>query len=221
MANEVRSVGVAALILVMLNVVTNAQNVGNSGFEVPALGGNAFLYNPATGAGQPWNFQLNAGIARSDPNFFEASGTTDGQFAFLQGNNETNGIISQTINFPTAGLFQLSYLEAGRVANGQSAFGDLSYNVSIESTSNNTFSLNVNDSSSSGQPFTLTMYNFNIPAAGDYVLSFAGLNAPHNDDTAFFDDVAIRAVPELSTSALLAAGFGVLLLASRLRFCKL
>lgn len=215
-----RSVGIAALILVMLNVVTNAQNVGNSGFEVPALGGNAFLYNPATGAGQPWNFQLNAGIARSDPNFFEASGPTDGQFAFLQGNNETNGVISQTINFPTTGVFQLSYLEAGRVANGQGAFGDLIYNVLIESISNNTFSLNVNDSSSSGQPFTLTMYSFNISAAGDYILIFSGLNAPHNDDTAFFDDIAINAVPELSTTELLAVGFGVLLFASRFRVCK-
>ena len=215
-----RAIGIAALILVMLNVATNAQNVGNSGFEVPALGGNAFLYNPATGAGQPWNFQLNAGIARSDPNFFEASGPTDGQFAFLQGNNETNGVISQTINFPTTGLFQLSYLEAGRVANGQGAFGDLIYSVLIESISNNTFSLNVNDSSSSGQPFTLTTYSFNISAAGDYILIFSGLNAPHNDDTTFFDDIAIRAVPELSTPELLAIGFGVLLLASRFRFCK-
>ena len=215
-----RSVGIAALILVMLNVVANAQNVGNSGFEVPSLGGNAFLYNPATGAGQPWNFQLDAGIARSDPNFFEANGPTDGQFAFLQGNNETNGVISQTINFPTTGAFQLSYLEAGRVANGQGAFGDLSYNVSIELMGSNTFSLDVNDSSASGQTFALTTYSFNIAVAGDYVLSFSGLNAPHNDDTTFFDDIAISAVPELSTAELLAVGFGVLLLASRFRFCK-
>lgn len=220
MGNEVRSVGIASVMLIMLNIATNAQDVGNSGFEVPALGANAFLYNPATGPGQPWNFQLDAGIARTDPNFFEASGPTDGQFAFLQGNNQTNGVISQTINFPSAGVFQLSYLEAGRVANGQGAFGDLSYNVSIELMGSNTFSLNVNDSSTSGQPFTLTTYSFTIPVAGDYVLSFSGLNAPHNDDTAFLDDIGISAVPELSTTELVAVGFGVLLTVSRVRFCK-
>jgi hypothetical protein len=215
MGNEVRSVAMLTAMLVILNIAANAQSVGNAGFEVPALSGNSFLYNPATGAGQPWNFQLDAGIARSDPNFFEATGTTDGQFAFLQSNNETNGLISQTINFSTSGLFQLSYLEAGRVANGQGAFGDLSYNIYIESTSNNIFNLDVNDSSASGQPFTLTTYSFNIPAPGDYVLSFSGLNAPHNDDTAFFDNIAINAVPEFPAALLLLIGSAMLLTLSR------
>jgi hypothetical protein len=195
------------ILLFVTSAAASAQTIGNSGFENPALGNNAFIYDPATGPTQQWTFQQNSGVAQNDSGNFQVSGGANGQFGFLQGTNSaTNGIISQTISFNTAGAFQLSYLEAGRVPNGFGPGGDLSYNVTIAPAGGGSAVLNVNDSTISSQPFTLTNYQFTLPNAGNFALTFTAVNAAHNDDTAFFDNVAISAVPEPSLLALVTIG---------------
>jgi hypothetical protein len=97
-------------------------------------------------------------------------------------------------------------LEAGRVPNGFGPGGDLSYNVTIAPSGGGGAVLNVNDSTTSSQPFTLTSYAFTLSNAGNFTLTFTALNAAHNDDTAFFDNVAITAVPEPSLLALVTVG---------------
>ena len=210
----------AAILLVVTSATAIAQTVGNLGFENPALGSNPFIYDPAIGPAQQWTFQQASGVAQNDASNFHVNGSTDGQFGFLQGNNTAaSGIISQTISFSAAGAYQLSYFEAGRISNGSGAFGDLSYNITIASSGGGVAALNVNDSTTSAEPFTLTSYAFTLPSNGNFTLTFTALNAGHNDDTAFFDDVSIIAVPEPSLLALLTIGVLMAMIAcSRYRF---
>lgn len=184
--------------------------VENPGFETPVITApSGFVYTPPTGPGQPWAFSFPSGL--SNGGGFDVSGTHDGQYAILQRVSPANsGTISQTINFDAPGLFQLSYLEAGR--NGQ---GDLNYSVTIQAGANPAV-LFVNDFTTSNQVFTPTSYGFTIPTPGDYLLSFHAVSARtgNPDATAYFDNVSI--VPE-PTSALLLLGSGAMLLLRRRR----
>jgi hypothetical protein len=199
--------------------VSRAQTVGNSGFETPSLGSAIDEFNPATTVSQPWTFNGRSGIAQNvdDPNAFQVSGSADGQYGFLQylGASGTGGNFSQTIHFSDTGLFNLSYLEAGRASTNSSLGGNLSYSVQIQQGANPAV-LSVVDQTASSQPFTATSFQFLIPNPGDYTLTFATigfiLTPPYPiDDTALFDDVSISApVPEPSTWLAGAAVFSYL-----------
>lgn len=200
-----------ALLLGPWAAVSSGQTIVNAGFETPNLGGGSFEYNPPTGPGQPWTFLNQSGIAIDDPAQFDVSGSSSGQFAFLQMLEVNDAAISQTINFSSAGLFTLSYLDAGRDAAGLG--GDLNYHLTIQQGVSPAI-LSAFDSTTSGQPFTVNSYNFSVLSAGNYTLTFTAVShAPGNgsDDTAFFDNVAVASTaPEPSSLAMMLGGLGLL-----------
>jgi hypothetical protein len=198
-----------------------AQTIGNSGFETPSLAAQ-FQYDPATLLGQPWMFSNQAGIAISSPTAFQTAADVSGQFGFIQvntfpGASPVGGLIAQSITFSSPGSFSLSYLEAGRIPDGAGAFGDVNYRVTITPVGGGTDVLNVVDSTSSGEPFTTTNYEFGVPVAGQYALSFLALSSAsgHADDTTFIDNITI--IPEPSIISLLMVAVALFFFSRRSR----
>ncbi len=210
-----------ALLLGPWAAISSGQTIVNGNFETPDLGGGSGEYNPPTGAGQPWTFLNQSGIAIDNPLQFDVSGSSSGQFAFLQMTDVNDAAISQTISFSSAGSFTLSYLDAGRDAAGLG--GDLNYHLTIQQGVSPAI-LSVFDSTTSGQPFTTNSYNFTVPAAGNYTLTFTAVShAPGNgsDDTAFIDNVAVTATaPEPSSLVMMLGGLGLLGCMRRFRRAK-
>lgn len=162
-----------------------AQSVANGSFEAPVLNANSFLYDPA---GATWAFVNDSGIINAPGAGFFGQAAPDGnQYAFLQTAGNT-GAFSQSIVFSLPGTYELSYLVAGRPDNGEGATGNLGYEVLLDSL------VIGNDSTVTGQPFTLRSFDF-VASSGSHTLTFEAV--PNSgDNTAFFDSVAIRAVPE-------------------------
>lgn len=184
------------------------QSVPDASFETPAIASDSFTYDPL---GAPWSFSGHAGIVNAPGSGFNGPTALDGsQYAFLQSgfSGQTPGVFSQTISFSLAGTFQLTYLVAGRPPDGFGAFGDLPYDVRLDSTVVGT------DSTTSSEPFTQLSFTFTA-AAGDHTLTFE-TNQINADNTAFIDSVSIRAVPEPNSFVLFAiSGTG---LAAAFRF---
>ncbi|HST31215.1 MAG TPA: PEP-CTERM sorting domain-containing protein, partial [Chthoniobacterales bacterium] len=158
----------------------------------------------------PWSFTGHAGIINAPGGGFNGPTAPDGsQYGFLQSafSGQTPGVFSQTISFTLAGTYQLAYLVAGRPPNGLGSFGDLPYDVRLDSTVIGT------DSSTSSEPFTQVIFTFTT-TAGDHTLTFETSQSNGADNTAFIDSVSIQAVPEPTSLALFAIG-GVAFAAAR------
>lgn len=193
----------SAVILVALFIVpflaasiATAQSVPDASFETPAIASDSFTYDPL---GAPWSFSGHAGIINAPGSGFNGPTAPDGsQYAFLQSgfSGQTPGVFSQTISFSLAGTFQLTYLVAGRPPDGSGSFGDLPYDVRLDSTVIGT------DSTTSSEPFTQLSFTFTA-SAGDHTLAFE-TNQISADNTAFIDSVSIRAVPEPNSFVLFA-----------------
>ena len=187
----VRRIGKAGLTLLLLFsalLYANGQTVINGSFETPDIPSNTFLYNPTGGT---WAFNLNSGIIDAPGGGFFGPAAPDGsQYAFLQSGGALSSF-SQTINFSLSGTYMLSYLVAGRPGNGGGAFGDLSYQILLDST------VIATDATITAQPFTNRNVQF-AATAGDHTLTFAVSPGSTGDNTAFFDRIAIQ-VPEPGT----------------------
>lgn len=184
----------AVLIGVGLCALThaNGQTVNNGSFETPVLPLNSFLYDPS---GASWNFTANSGIINAPGVGFFGPAAPDGaQYAFLQ-SATAPGAFSETINFSLSGTYLLSYSVAGRSDDGQSAAGNLSYQIRLDST------VIAMDATTTAQPFTAEVFQFTT-TAGNHVLTFEVAPDSIGDNTAFFDRVSVQ-VPEPATIALL------------------
>ena len=213
----ITSVFATAIVFPMMPQNAHCQIVGNSGFETPDLAGAPLVGNPPTGPNQPWTFLGRSGISRNtgDGSSFSVAGAVDGQYAYLQRYNGSSSSISQNITFSTLGDYDVSYLEAGRIASN----GDLAYSLSLTPNIGGAPILYVYDSTTTNQPFTSASYDFTVATAGDYTLTFSTyLNVGSgNDDVALFDSITV--VPEPTTTILgLIGGFG--LFARRIRNCR-
>ena len=189
-----RAAGLAAGAAIWLSAFAPsfAQSVANGSFETPVLSANSFLYDPA---GATWTFLANSGIINVPGGGFFSPPAPDGnQYAFLQSASNP-GAFSESILFSLPGTYELSYLVAGRSDNGQGARGDLAYDVLLDSL------VIGNDATVTGQPFTMRSFDF-VADSGSHTLTFES-TANGTDNTAFFDVVAIRAVPEPTVGALL------------------
>ena len=209
-----RATGWTAAAAIWLAAIASAvgQIVANDGFETPVLSGNSFLYDPN---GATWTFLNNAGIISAPGAGFFGPPAPDGnQYAFLQSAGHP-GEFSQSIVLTLSGTYELSFLVAGRTDNGLGATGDLAYQVLLDST------VIATDATTTGQPFTVRTFDF-VASAGSYILTFEATPAGA-DNTAFFDAVSIRAVPEPTVNVLLlssVSGFLFVRAARRRRQCE-
>ena len=192
-------------IVIMLCAISaaRAQIVANGSFETPVLSSNSFQYDPS---GATWTFSGNSGIINAPGGGFSGPPAPDGsQYGFLQTNGVTDAF-SQQISLTLAGTYQLTYLVAGRSDPGAGFGGNLPYQILLDGT------VIASDATTSGQPFTSRIFDF-VGTAGAHTLTFAENAAAGADNTAFFDSVAIRQVPEPASVALLSAG--AIILAAR------
>jgi PEP-CTERM motif len=174
----------------------------NGDFEAPATASYTYL----SGTQNNWTYTgggvgvINdvtgtAWFSGSPP-----SGLSGTQFAFVQGAGST---ISQTFSVLTAGIYNLSWLDAGRPNFGAYA-GDQSYQVLLNNLIVGTYS------TVSGIGFNTELQSLGLLSVGSYTLTFLGLPTDHatSDETAFIDSVNVTAaVPEPSTWAMLILGF--------------
>jgi hypothetical protein len=151
--------------------INGALNIAAGDFEDPAT---TYVYTPAVTATQPWTFSTGtAGISNNIG--FGVSGAATGQFAFIQNSGSS---ISQSMYF-RPGNHQLFY----RLASRSPANGTTSYSVSV---SGGLFA--VNGSTTSGQAFAPFGYNFVVPTAGNYTITFANTTPAANGDQTYYVD---------------------------------
>jgi fibronectin type 3 domain-containing protein len=153
------------------------NSVTNASFETPALSAGGYQYNPTGGT---WTFASNAGIANNSSAFNNPTAPNGVQVAFLQGQNGTNGTITQSATF-TAGSHTLSFQACQR----NSGFVNTqTIRVLIDGTQVSI----ITPSTASFAAFSTTSFT---TTAGAHTIQFAG-GSTTDDQTAFIDSVVIN-----------------------------
>lgn len=202
-----------AAVVALLGAAGQAQaltQLTDGGFETQAASVSSYCYFGAATPGGPacpagaWTG--TSGLQDEGNSPFPGQATPDGsKYGFVQ----VSGSLAQTFMANDSGLFSLSWLEAGRPANG--AFGNESYDVLLNSLVLGSFA------STTGQPFTArTTGPFALVSGQSYTLTFQGtttyLGSSETDNTAYIDQVALNStagvVPEPAAWALMIVGFG-------------
>ncbi len=177
------------------------------GATTPGL--SDYCYDGFSAGGRPicaagsWT---GGGVIVSGAGAWGGTTTPDGNYyGFVQGSS----VVSTTFTATATSLQILTWADANRTNNGgiQSYVVSLSDGVTITNlgTYNSAFGGFVAKSSG---PFLLT-------AGSAYTLSYSGVFS--DDRTSFIDSVALAAVPEASTWAMLLAGFAMVGFAMRRR----
>jgi hypothetical protein len=178
----------------------DAQTVGNPDFSFPDLHASFLIKNPEPSTQLSWSFSTYSGVARAggghDTSIAVADVNYPGQYAFLQRVYGQNSYISQTVNFSAAGIYRISFSDAGRVRAPSGAGGNLNYSVEIRPSAGGPSVLSAMHTTSTGQPFTTKAHQFIIPAPGDYSVSFISIShsGPYNDNSAILDKIIIEFV---------------------------
>lgn len=181
----------------VISLTIGLLTLGDSDFSQPALGSGVFLQSDlATSSSQPWTFAGYSGIANDlgSPcsSYAVSNPSYAGQYAYIQLAGGNNGSTSQTVTFPSAGTYSLSFLAAGRVSCSGSG-GNLNYIIKVAPSAGGSSALSVTNATTSGQAFTNVTYQFTIPAPGNYIISFTSLSGfePYSDNTAIIDNVSL------------------------------
>jgi hypothetical protein len=153
--------------------------LANDSFETPSIGTGAFQYNPVGGT---WTFSSNSGIQSNGSTWGAPAAPNGTQTAFLGGKSGVNGTISQTVNFPATGTFEVTFQSALRTSTSSQTF-----TVQIDGTTVGTFT----PTSGSFTPFATNA--FTISTSGNHTLAFIGTGTA-SDCTDFIDNVGISSV---------------------------
>ncbi len=159
------------------------NNVSPAGFSDPdfenlsqGTGSLAYQYDPT---GSAWSFSGTSGVAGNGSEF--TSGNPNApqgtQVAFLQ----QTGTISQVVNFPAAGSYQISLSAAQR---GNYGTSDEEVQVLVDGTVVGTIT------PASTSYATYTTASFNV-TAGSHTITFVGVDPTGEDYTALLDQVGI------------------------------
>ena len=203
----------AAPVLALMATPSFAATLVDGSFE--AQGADALS---APGAADYCYFNGGAGIPRVCGNQGEpfsgasglitsgsaAWGSTPGQdgnyYSFVQ----STGNLSQTFTASNTGAYALSWFDRQRSNNG----GPQTYSVSLSAANIADVVLGTfTADNTAAWTSRAGAANFVLAAGTAYTLTFSGLTT--GDNTAFIDNIAIAAVPELSTWGMMILGFGV------------
>jgi hypothetical protein len=194
-----------ALLAVMVST-GHANLIANGDFEDPALKTNPLPKQPQNNYVYPnqtvanWTYVGGSGLIDTSQGSNawygnnSPTGFSGNQYAFVQ----DSGALSQTFNSTLAGLTTFSWLEGSRpdqvCCNGNQTYEVLlNGNVIYTNTTPN------------GQSF-LARTATGVLNTGDNTLEFLGVTQ-NPDSTVFLDNVAVAAVPEASTWAMMILGF--------------
>jgi hypothetical protein len=189
------------LIASLVIATASAQIVADGTFESPVVPTGQYLYSPTNAL---WTFGGSSGIL-SPPgqgpagNFAAPAAPSGAQMAFLQRTSSPlPSFLEQSITLPAPGVYELSYLVAGRPGIGPQQ-GNCQYDVFLGLQP-----IASGESSFSGQSFTPKSFRF-AATAGTYVLRFQTRNRGF-DDTAFFDSVSLTTISTNTQPAQLTIG---------------
>ena len=187
-----------------------AVTIANNSFENPRE--QSYQYDPPatnSGHGPPgasWTITGNAGIFLYNGSGFVSPQPPDGaQAAFLQSSygsvTSTLGNISQSITFPSAGTYSVSFYAIARNTTTSGEKPVLPLVIEIDGTQ-------IGSTVSPTSYTTWTQYTsatFTVStAASQHTLTFTGVNNASVDEDTYIDDVAINAVantPTVTTGA--------------------
>ena len=163
-----------------------ADNVSPTGFTDPGFenpsqgtGGSAYQYDPT---GSAWSFSGSAGLAGNGSGFTAGNPNAPqgSQVAFLQ----KTGTISQVVNFPAAGTYQISVSAAQRGNKGTS-------NEEVKVLVDGTVAGTITPASTSYATYTTASFNV---TAGSHTITFVGVDPTGKDYTALLDQASILRV---------------------------
>jgi 1-phosphatidylinositol phosphodiesterase len=156
------------------------HGVANGSFETPSVGAGGCQYDPT---GAIWTFSGDSGIQSNGSAWAAPTAPNGTQTAFLQiYNGGSNGSMSQTVNFNSAGTYKLTFKSALRASPHN---GTISFNVLVDGTVVGTFSPTSTTSFTSyaTNPFTLS-------TAGNHTVAFTAVGNA-SDSSVFIDAVGM------------------------------
>lgn len=194
------------LLAVAVMSVGSAYAIDNGSFETSNVSAGGYLYAGNVIA-DPWVFTGGAGISANSGSWGAATALDGTSYAFLQNISS----ISQSF-IGSAGDYTVSFALAQRTNAG--AVGTQKIEVlfdgqKLSAQANGQIRPSVFGDDDAYGGWTAYSFNLGALAAGTHTLSFAGLYAT-GDNTVFLDKVAVTAVPEPESYALLLAGLGLL-----------
>ncbi len=174
-----------------------ALTISNAGFTTGTSGGG-FTIRPI---GASWTFLNNSGVA-TNGSAYGITNAPSGFGALLQ-NSGNNGTFFQTINFPTAGTYSISFLLEGRPGYPLDPISVQFGNNTIPGLSS-VLPLNTNS-------FDSFSGTFPVLAAGSYTIGFTSVgSAVGIDQTTFVDNVAIAPYGTLPSGTVLSIASGAI-----------
>ena len=201
-------IAIAAAALSASGSAYAAASLTDGSFEAQGAGVSSFCYfgqnNGGDGACAPGAWVgAGAGIQNEANTAWPGTPTDDGSaYGFVQG----LGIFGQFFS-ATTGTYRLTWQDAGRP--GGVAEGNQTYQVLLQADGGTPTVLGT-FSTVTGQAFTPHSIGDIALASGvNYALAFQGLNPNGGDNTSFIDSVALGAVPEPATWAMMIGGIGV------------
>lgn len=164
---------------------SGSVSIVNAGFEYPVFSsGNwnyqgGYNFNGDASAG--WTFGTTAGIARNGSPWFVSAAPEGSQASFIQ-NNTANAYFSQSLSFPAAGVYDVTFYIVRRSA----SYPGNDIDVRVDGSSIGTVQ-NTSQTSDTWASYTFYYY---CPSAGSHTLSFVGLRGGGDYDSAI-DNVTV------------------------------
>jgi len=176
---QAASAGLTATAAVTITASAPSVTVTGGSFETPSVGTSSYQYRPTGG---PWTFTGNSGIQSNGSAWGAASAPDGTQTAFLQGfANGVLGSLSQSVSFPAAGTYVVTFLASRRQGQLQPV------QVSVDGASVGT---PISPADSNFQSYTSA--SFTVSAAGSHTVSLSATD--NSSDLSTFVDVLSIAV---------------------------
>jgi hypothetical protein len=161
--------------------VTPSFGLANASFETPSVGAGGYQYNPTGGS---WTFSGKSGIQSNGSGWGAPTAPNGTQTAFLQVyNGGSNGSISQTVNFGSAGTYTLTFQSALRATPHN---GAISFNILVDGTL-----LGICTPTTTTSFTSYATSSFTVTTAGNHTVTFTAAGTAV-DSSVFIDAIGIH-----------------------------